>query len=151
MSYVNNKAADQPAHPRSLISTFVVRCLDGVMSLVSITEISNLMLAFVAEQAGLSLTWLETPEDTFSHDEAQMHCSMVIPLSVQILGLLQQFLVTCGFSNFYDKKINLRTRPTPISKNTTYLGAFQISSSPDCWETFPAAESETAHWMVRHH
>ena len=30
------------------------------------------MLDFVAEQASLSLTWSETPEDTFSHDEAQI-------------------------------------------------------------------------------
>ena len=30
MPYANNKGADQPAHPRSLISAFVVRCLDGV-------------------------------------------------------------------------------------------------------------------------
>ena len=30
------------------------------------------MLASVAEQASLSLTWLETPEDMFSHDEAQI-------------------------------------------------------------------------------
>ena len=73
MSYANNKGADQPAHPRSLISAFVVRCLDSVMSLVSVTKISNLLLASVAEQASLSLTWSETPEDTFSHDEAHMY------------------------------------------------------------------------------
>ena len=72
MSYANNKCADQPAHPRSLISAFVVRCLDSVMSLVSVTKISILMLAPVADQAGLSLTWSETPEDTFSHDEAHI-------------------------------------------------------------------------------
>ena len=30
------------------------------------------MLASVAEQASLSLTWSETPEDMFSHDEAQI-------------------------------------------------------------------------------
>ena len=48
------------------------RYLDSVMSLVSVTKISNLMLASVAEQAGLSLIWSETPEDTFSHDEAPM-------------------------------------------------------------------------------
>ena len=29
LSYVNNKVADQPAHPRSLISAFVVRGLDS--------------------------------------------------------------------------------------------------------------------------
>ena len=73
MSYGYNKGADQPAHPRSLISAFVVRCRDSVMSLVSISKIiSSLLLASVAEQASLSLTWSETPEDTFSHDEAQI-------------------------------------------------------------------------------
>ena len=41
MPYANNKGADQPAHPRNLISTFVVRCLDSIMPLVSITEISR--------------------------------------------------------------------------------------------------------------
>ena len=73
MSYANNKGADQPAHPRSLISAFVGRCLDSVMSLVSVTKkIKPHMLASVAEQACLSVTWSETPEDTFSHDEAQL-------------------------------------------------------------------------------
>ena len=42
MSYANNKGADQPAHPRSLISAFVVRCLDSMITLDSITEISRL-------------------------------------------------------------------------------------------------------------
>ena len=28
LSYMNNKDADQPAHPHSLISAFVLRCLD---------------------------------------------------------------------------------------------------------------------------
>ena len=72
MSYANNKGVDQPTHPRSLISAFVVRCLDSVMSLVSVTKIASLMLASVTEQASLSLTWSETPEDTFSQDEAQI-------------------------------------------------------------------------------
>ena len=42
MSYANTKGADQPAHPHSLISAFVVRCLDNIISLNSITEISRL-------------------------------------------------------------------------------------------------------------
>ena len=42
MPYANNKGADQPAHPRSLISTFVVRCLDSIIPLVSISEMSRL-------------------------------------------------------------------------------------------------------------
>ena len=77
MSYANNKGADQPPHPRSLISAFVVGCLDSVMSLVSVIKISSLMLAAVAEQASLSLTWAETPEDTCSHDEAHLETGFI--------------------------------------------------------------------------
>ena len=42
MPYVNNKGADQPANPRSLISAFIVRCLDSIIYLVSIFAISRL-------------------------------------------------------------------------------------------------------------
>ena len=42
MPYANNKGTDQPAHPRSLISTFIVRCLDSIIPIVSILAISCL-------------------------------------------------------------------------------------------------------------
>ena len=61
MSYANNKGADQTAR----ISAFVVRFLGSIISLDSIAEISRLLLASVAAQAGLSLARSETPEDTF--------------------------------------------------------------------------------------
>ena len=41
MPYANNNGADQPAHPGSLISAFVVRSLDSIISLVSRSEISR--------------------------------------------------------------------------------------------------------------
>ena len=85
MSYGNNKGADQSAHPRSLVSAFVIRCLDNVMFLVSVTKISSLMLPFVAEQANLSLTLSETPEDTFSHDEAHVNCLNVKLFQANVL------------------------------------------------------------------
>ena len=72
MSYANNKGTDRPAHPHSLISAFVVRCFDSIISLDSIAEISRLQIASVAAQAGLCLAWSETPGDTFSHDEAKI-------------------------------------------------------------------------------
>ena len=65
MPYANNKGADQPAHPCSLISTFVVRYLDSMISLVSVSEISSLYIASVAAQAGLSLPWSQTPKTVF--------------------------------------------------------------------------------------
>ena len=57
MPYANDKGADQPAHPRSLISAFIVRCLDSIIPLVSIPEISSFYLASVAAQPGFSVTW----------------------------------------------------------------------------------------------
>ena len=80
MSYANNKGAD----PRSLISAFVVRCLDSIKSLDSIAEISRLYLASEAAQFGLCLAWSETPEDTLCQDEAHIYfcialcCSFVV-------------------------------------------------------------------------
>ena len=41
MSYANNKGAHQPAHPRSLISTFVVRCLDSMICILAISKVSR--------------------------------------------------------------------------------------------------------------
>ena len=32
--HVNNKDADQSAHPRSLINVFIIRCLDSIISLL---------------------------------------------------------------------------------------------------------------------
>ena len=38
MPYANNKDADEPAHPRSLISAFVVRCLDSIIPIVDTSK-----------------------------------------------------------------------------------------------------------------
>ena len=35
MPYANNKGADQPVHPHSLISTFVVCCLDSIICILA--------------------------------------------------------------------------------------------------------------------
>ena len=63
--YANNKGADQPAHPRSLISAFVVHCRDSIIPLISIPEILSLYLASIAEQASLSLPWSQTLKTRF--------------------------------------------------------------------------------------
>ena len=65
LPYVNNKGTDQPAHLRSLISAFIVRCLGRLIYLVSISAISSLYLASVAAQAGLCLTWSQTRKTGF--------------------------------------------------------------------------------------
>ena len=63
--YANNKSADQPAHARSLISPFVVHCLDSMIPLVSISKISSLYLASMAVQADLHITRSQTLKTGF--------------------------------------------------------------------------------------
>ena len=41
MLYANNKGADQPAHPRSLISTFAVRCLDSMICILALSKVKK--------------------------------------------------------------------------------------------------------------
>ena len=65
MPYANNKGADHPVNPPSLISAFVVHCLDCIIPLLAKSKISRLELVSVAEQAGLSLTWLKIPKTGF--------------------------------------------------------------------------------------
>ena len=72
MPCANNKGADQPKHPCSLISTFIVRCLESMICLLAISKVSRFQLASVTEQAGLNLTQSKIPEDTFLKDVAQL-------------------------------------------------------------------------------
>ena len=65
MPCANNKGTDQPAHPHSLISAFIVCCLDSVICVLPKSGISRLLLVSVAEQAGLSLTRSQTPKTGF--------------------------------------------------------------------------------------
>ena len=44
---------------------FVVRRLDSIIPLLAISKISRPWLVSVAEQAGLSLTWSQTPKTGF--------------------------------------------------------------------------------------
>ena len=75
MSWTRRKVEYDSRHTKtcfcSLISVFVVHCLDSLIPLVSISEISSLYLVSVTAQAGLSLSWSQTPKTGFL-DEAHM-------------------------------------------------------------------------------
>ena len=62
MLHANNKGKDQPAHPCSLISAFVTRFKLSMIDKLASYIISkfSVELVSVSEQAGLSMTWLET-------------------------------------------------------------------------------------------
>ena len=63
--FASNKDADQPAHPRSLISAFVFRCLVSIISRLATSEISISQLVSVAKQTGLNLNLPETTKTGF--------------------------------------------------------------------------------------
>ena len=66
MQYVNNKDTDQLVHSPSLISVFIVRCLDSIISVEAIPKISRHKLG------GQFLIWWHALEDRFSHDVAHI-------------------------------------------------------------------------------
>ena len=63
--FANNKGADQPAHPRSLISAYVFRFLKTIISKLATCKFSTFYVVSVAEQAGLNLALSETPKTGF--------------------------------------------------------------------------------------
>ena len=71
LPYVNNKGADQPVHPHSLISTFVVHCLDSIIPCFYIRNFKTLP-CFCGCTDWFASTLVANPEDRFSHDEAQI-------------------------------------------------------------------------------
>ena len=54
--FANNNGADQPAHSRSVISAFVIRCWESTISKLYSCEISIFYLVSVTEQTGLNMT-----------------------------------------------------------------------------------------------
>ena len=66
----NNKGADQPAHPRRLISAFVIRFSEGIISRLAT---SHSFLACLYSRAGwFASPFVRNPEDRFSCDLAHM-------------------------------------------------------------------------------
>ena len=68
LPYANNKGADQPAHPRSLIGAFVVRCLDIIFPPQNFKPLSG----FCGCAGPFESTLAANPENGFSRDEAHI-------------------------------------------------------------------------------
>ena len=63
--FANNTGTDQPAHPRSLISAFVIRYLKSMICKLATVEISKFYLVSVADETGLKLPLSEAPKAGF--------------------------------------------------------------------------------------
>ena len=62
-----------PAHPRSLISSFIIRSSESIISMLTTSEFSIFQLVTVSVETDFSLALSETPKTGFSHDEAQVY------------------------------------------------------------------------------
>ena len=71
MPYANNNGADQPAHPRSVISAFVVRCLDNIISSFYIRNLKPLS-SFCSWAGRFESDSFTNSKDRFSRDVAQI-------------------------------------------------------------------------------
>ena len=71
--FANNKGADQPAHPRRLISAFVIRFLGSIISKLATCEISIFKQVSVAEETGFDSRFVGNHEDRFCRVEAQLY------------------------------------------------------------------------------
>ena len=63
--FSNNTGADQPAHPRSLMSAFLIQFLESTICKLTTGEISIFQLVYVAEDTGLKLALSDTPKTGF--------------------------------------------------------------------------------------
>ena len=73
----NNRGVDQPVHLRSLISTFVIRLFESIISRLAISKIFE--LTSVAEETGSSLALSETQKTSFVASRPK-YCSSFRPL-----------------------------------------------------------------------
>ena len=63
--FANNTGAEQPAHPRSLVSAFVIRFFESAIPKLATCGISISKLVPVDEETVLSLALSETPKTGF--------------------------------------------------------------------------------------
>ena len=75
--FAKNTGADQPAHPRRLISAYVIRFLERIICKLGSGEISIFLLVSVAEVTGLKFALSETPKTGFSRRGPYMNGRMV--------------------------------------------------------------------------
>ena len=96
--YANNKGADQPAHSRSLISTFVVHYLDSII-------IENFKtLASLCSWADRFETYLVgNPKDRFSHDVAASLRTLLDSKSTAVFKVSQSLGFYCDLSRLVRK------------------------------------------------
>ena len=122
LPYANNKGADQPAHLHSLISAFVVHCLDSI-SPFSISRDFKPLPSFYDCADQFESTLIANPDDRFSRDVGQIY-----------MRTLQQIFVTKVFSNLSIQDrldIIMSHSKAPILSSTSFNITVGIAFMPN--------------------
>ena len=101
LPHANNKGTDQPAHPRSLIGVFVVRWLDSIIPLVSISKTSKPLASLYCSAGRFESYLVATPEDRFSRD--------VVHLSRVMMNLFMPYMRKTYASVQFDQPFVIRS------------------------------------------
>ena len=83
----NNKGADQPAHPRSLISNFVVCFLDESY-LHLLRENFQFLASLFSRRDWFKTRFVENPEDRFSRVVACVACATALGHILQVQQII---------------------------------------------------------------
>ena len=70
--FANNKGADQPAHPRSLISTFIIPVLESIISKLATSIFFNFLASLFSCGDWFESRFVGNPEARFCHAEAEI-------------------------------------------------------------------------------
>ena len=94
--FANNKSADQPVHPGSLISAFIICLLESIIYLLALSEMLLFWVVSVAKETGLSLSFSETPKKGFLASRPKSKSCHTKSRLVAILLLVQICIFKTG-------------------------------------------------------
>ena len=142
LPYANNKAADQPVHTHSLISAFVVRCLNSIIPVLAIAKMSRPQLVPSAEQAGLTgflVTWLifqiEQPWNNavVVEDEPHLHALWHFLDCILYSGKWLFRLIVFIIKIYFIVLVKVCLRQGVVSSCAVVFGGFWLLGSPLIW------------------
>ena len=121
MPYANNKGANQPAHPRSLISAFVVRCLDSIITILAKSTIFRTLVSLCRRGGRFESYQVANHKDIVSRDEAMFSRFSTLPLGASgvmrylIVALPRDVVIVFLFEPRHDKINKMVVRPAKTS------------------------------------
>ena len=125
MSYANNKGADQPAHPCSLFSAFVVHCLDSIISLRFYSRNFKSLASFCGCADRFMSGLIGKSQKHVCRDEAQLYsillASSLPPPFYDAVGRWRQYVVVLYCSRTANNQTVDSGRLSHICRQLSYI------------------------------